>query len=307
MVPTPAHRSRSVARWVLKLPWLPIVLLAPLFIFGIFGPWMYPHDPQLIDLNRALQPPGFVPGGEWSYFLGTDQMGRDLLSVIIQGARASLLVAVFGVIISGIVGVLIGSLSGYFGGKVDAIIMRVVDAQLAIPNLFMVLMLVAVMRQLQMTGLIPIIVAIAVTMWVPYAAVARGEILSVKETDYVRLAKVTGCSNRRILFKHIWPNITNSLIVVTTAQLGTAVMAESGMSFLGIGVQPPNTAWGLLITQSVPYMSSAWWVPTFAGIAITITVLGANLLGDWLRDTLDPTLRRSAKPRKRPGEPVCDE
>jgi peptide/nickel transport system permease protein len=276
-------------------------------VFGIFGPWIYPHDPRAINLDIALQPPGFAPGGDWSYLLGTDQMGRDLLSVIIQGARASLLVAFFGVIIAGIVGVFIGSIAGYFAGKVDAIVMRVVDAFMAIPNLFLVLMLVAVMRQLKMTGLVPIIVAIAVTMWVPYAVVARGEILSTRQADYVRLARVTGCSNTRILLRHIWPNVTNSLIVVTTAQLGTAVMAEAGMSFLGVGVQPPGTAWGLLISQSVSYMASAWWVPTFAGIAITMTVLGANLLGDWLRDALDPTLRRSAKPRKRELEVSCDE
>lgn len=284
-----------------------MVLLAPLVIFGIFGPLIYPHDPRLIDLDRALQPPAFVSGGEWSYFLGTDQMGRDLLSVIIQGARASLLVAIFGVVIAGIVGVTIGSISGYFGSKVDALVMRVVDAQLAIPNLFMVLMLVAVMRQLDMTGLVPIIVALAVTLWVPYAVVARGEILTVRKTDYVRLARVTGCSNRRVLFRHVWPNVTNSLIVVTTAQVGMAVMAEAGMSFLGVGVQPPDTAWGLLISQSTQYMSSAWWVPTFAGIAITMTVLGANLLGDWLRDTLDPTLRRSARRTRKPVEQTSDE
>jgi peptide/nickel transport system permease protein len=294
------RRVTAALRGARHLPWLPILFLCPLFIWGIFGPWLYPHDPTQIDLSRALQPPGFA-GGDWSYFLGTDQMGRDLLSQLMLGARASLLVALFGVVFSGIVGIGLGSLAGYFGGKADSFIMRIVDAWMAIPNTFLVLMLVAVMRQLHITGLLPIIIAIAVTMWVPYAVVARGETLKTRQADYVRLARVTGCKNKRIMVRHVWPNVTNSLIVITTAQLGAAIMAEAGMSFLGVGVQPPSTAWGLLIAQSISYMSSAWWVPTFAGICITITVLGANLLGDWLRDTLDPTLRRTGKVPRRPA------
>ena len=299
-------RFFAVVRRSGQFPWIPVIFLAPLFIFGIFGPWMYPHNPHTIDLSQALQPPGFA-GGRWSYFLGTDQMGRDLLSLIMEGARASLVVAFFGVVFSGIVGIGLGSIAGYFGGKIDSIIMRIVDAWMAIPNLFLVLMLVAVMRQVHLTGLVPIIIALAVTMWVPYAAIARGEILKTRQTDYVRLARVTGCGNGRIMVRHIWPNVTNSLVVVATVQLGTAVMAEAGMSFLGVGVQPPSTAWGLLISQSMTYMQSAWWVPTFAGIAITITVLGANLLGDWLRDTLDPTLRRTARRGDEKAEVTCDE
>jgi peptide/nickel transport system permease protein len=281
--------------WLKRVPVFPLLLLMPLIIFGIFGPLLYPHDPSTPNLTMTLRPPGWLPGGDWSYFLGTDQLGRDLFSRIIEGARASLLVGIFGVFFSGIIGVSLGLISGYFGGKTDNVIMRIVDTWMAIPGVFFMLMLVAVLRVAGVQGLLPIIFSISVSMWVPYARMVRGETLSLKQREFVALAKVTGCKNSRIIRKHIFPGVINTIVVMATTQLGGAIMAEAGLSFLGVGVQPPNTAWGLLISESGTYMSSAWWIPTFAGLAITMTVLGSNLFGDWLRDALDPRTRQTLK------------
>lgn len=236
-----------------------------------------------------------MPGGDWSYFLGTDQMGRDLLTRLIEGARASLLVGIFGVLISNFIGMVIGMVAGYFGGKTDQVVMRLVDTWMAIPGIFFMLMFVAVMRAAGIQGLTPVIVSIALTMWPMCTRMVRAEVLSLKQRDFVALAKVTGSSNFRILTKHIFPNVMNTIVVLTSIGLGGAIMMESGMSFLGVGVLPPQTAWGSLISGSITYMSSAWWIPTFAGVALIMTILGANLLGDWLRDVLDPRTRQSVR------------
>ena len=282
-------------RWIKRLPVLPLVLLSPLLVFGIFGPLLYPHDPHAINLSISLQPPAWLPGGNWSYLLGTDQMGRDLLTRLMAGARASLLVGFFGVLLSNFIGMVIGMAAGYFGGRTDQIVMRLVDTWMAIPGIFFMLMFVAAMRQAGILGLVPIIMSIALTMWPMATRMVRAEILSLKERDFVALARVTGASNLRIMRKHILPNVLNTMVVLTSIGLGGAIMMESGMSFLGVGVQPPDTAWGTLISQSSTYMGSAWWIPTFAGLAITVTILGANLFGDWLRDVLDPRTRQSVR------------
>jgi peptide/nickel transport system permease protein len=222
-------------------------------------------------------------------------MGRDLLTRLMAGARASLLVGLFGVLLSNLIGMAIGMIAGYFGGRTDQVVMRMVDTWMAIPGIFFTLMFVAVMRQAGIHGLAPIIIAIAFTMWPMATRMVRAEILSLKQRDFVALARVTGSSNLRIMRKHILPNVLNTLVVLTSIGLGGAIMMESGMSFLGVGVLPPDTAWGTLISQSSTYMASAWWIPTFAGLAITVTILGANLFGDWLRDVLDPRTRQSVR------------
>jgi peptide/nickel transport system permease protein len=280
-------------RWVRKLPILPLLLLAPLLVCGTFGPLLYPHDPHAMDLSKALQPPAWQQGGDWSHVLGTDQMGRDLLTRLIEGARASLLVGLFGVLLSNLIGMAIGMAAGYFGGRADQVIMRLVDTWMAIPGIFFTLMFVAVMRQAGIRGLTPIIIAIAFTMWPMATRMVRAEILSLKQRDFVALARVAGASDFRIMRKHIFPNVMNTLVVLTSVGLGGAIMMESGLSFLGVGVQPPDTAWGSLISRSVTYMGTAWWIPAFAGLAITMTILGANLFGDWLRDVLDPKIRQT--------------
>jgi peptide/nickel transport system permease protein len=271
-----------------EYPVIPIVLLLPVVICGVFGPLFYPHDPTAMKLSFALKPPPWVAGGDWSYFLGTDNMGRDLLSRLIEGARISLLVAVFGVGIAGIFGVALGMIAGYFEGKTDNIIMRIVDIQMSIPAILLIILLAAVLGG----GLVTIIISVSIVFWTTYARVIRGEVLSIKQRDFVALAKVTGCGHTRILGKHIFPNLINTVMVLATLQLGRAIIIEASITFLGLGIQPPATAWGLIISDGRIYMSTAWWVPTFAGIAIMITVLGANLLGDWLRDKLDPRLRQ---------------
>lgn len=183
--------------WIRALPIVPVMCLMPLFVFGTFGPLFYLHDPHIPNLAMALQAPGWMEGGSWSYPLGTDQLGRDLLSRLIEGARCSLLVAIFGVLLSGFIGVVLGMLAGFLGGKIDQLIMRIVDTWMAIPGVFFMLMLVALLRQSGITGLAPIIISLAITMWVPYARMVRGETLSLKQREFISLATVTGCSNRR--------------------------------------------------------------------------------------------------------------
>jgi peptide/nickel transport system permease protein len=285
--------SASAYRWLKKLPVLPLVLLAPLLVFGILGPLIYPHDPHVMNLSIALQPPAWRPGGDRSHLLGTDEMGRDLFTRLIQGARASLLVGLFGVLLSNFLGMVIGMIAGYFGGRTDQVVMRLVDTWMAIPGIFFTLMFVAAIRQAGIRGLTPIIIAIGLTMWPMCTRMIRAEILSLKQRDFVALARVAGASDLRIMRKHIFPNVMNTLVVMTSVGLGGAIMMESGLSFLGVGVQPPDTAWGTLISKSITYMGTAWWIPAFAGLAITVTILGANLLGDWLRDVLDPKIRQT--------------
>jgi peptide/nickel transport system permease protein len=281
-------KSSAVYRLLRQFPIVPVLLLLPVIVCGIFGPLFYPHDPTAMNLSMSLRPPGWASGGDWSYFLGTDNMGRDLLSRLIEGARISLMVAVFGVCIAGFFGVAMGMIAGYFEGKVDNVIMRIVDTQMSIPAILLIILLAAVLGG----GLATIIIAVSLVFWTTYARVIRGETLSIKQRDFVALAKVTGCKDGRILRKHIFPNLFNTVMVLATLQLGRAIIIEAGITFLGLGIQPPATAWGLIISDGRIYMSTAWWVPTFAGIAIMITVLGANLFGDWLRDKLDPRLRQ---------------
>lgn len=277
----------SLLRKIRAGPW-PVVLLLPILVCGIFGPLFYPHDPTSMNLDIALQPPAWMAGGDTSYFLGTDKFGRDVLSRLIEGARASLIVSVVGVAIAGCIGVTLGMMAGYFKGTFDNIVMRIVDTWMSIPViLFMILLSAAVGR-----GLLTIIISIGVIFWTGYARVVRGLTLSIQEQEFVALAKVTGCSNFRILVKHIFPNLVDAVVVMATLQLGIAIMIEASLTFLGLGIQPPNTAWGLIVADGRSYMSTAWWVPTFGGLAIMVTVMGANLLGDWLRDKLDPRLRQ---------------
>lgn len=271
-----------------RFPIAGICLLLPLFICGIFGPFFYPYDPTTMDLSRALQPPGCMADGDWSYFLGTDHLGRDLLTRLIEGARGSLIVAIFGVGLAGLVGVSLGMLAGYFGGIVDNIIMRIVDTMMSIPAFLLAILLSASLG----SGMTTIIFSISIIFWTGYARVIRGETLSIKQREFVALAEVTGCGRIRILMKHIFPNVVNTAVVLATLQLGSAIMIEAALTFLGLGLQPPASAWGLIISEGRMYLSTAWWIPTFSGLAIMMAVLGSNLTGDWLRDALDPKLRQ---------------
>jgi peptide/nickel transport system permease protein len=287
VIPTQASGSRPFAlhwRRLRRLPWLPILLLAPVVICGVLGSTIFPHDPTAIDLISPRKPPSWMAGGSWQYLLGTDQFGRDLLSRLMEGCRTALIIALSSVVLAAIIGVTAGMVSGYYGGWVDNVVMRVADVVFAIPAILLIILIGGAVGG----GFLTVLISIVLVSWVLYARVVRGETLVLRERGFVALAKVANCSDTRILLRHILPNLIPTVIVLTTLQAGFALLIEAAITFIGLGIQPPATTWGLLIAEGRPYMTTAWWIPTFAGLAITITVLGTNLLGDWLQDTLDP-------------------
>ncbi|OFW56683.1 MAG: peptide ABC transporter permease [Actinobacteria bacterium RBG_16_64_13] len=272
-----------------RVPVAALILLAPLVIFGLFGSLIAPHEimgPP--DSANALRPPAWMDGGSWSYLLGTDKLGRDLLSVLMVGARTSLIVCVVGVLFAGIIGIILGLLAGYFGKWVDNLIMRVVDIVMSIPGILFMLLFAAALGP----GIKTIIISMGLLMWCGYTRVMRGEVLSVKEREFVSMAKVMGVSRPRILARHILPSVGSTVIVMASLQAGGAIMMEGGLSFLGLGVQPPYTTWGRIIAENRNVMTTAWWVPVFAGLLLIMAIWGFNVLGDWLRDVLDPKMRR---------------
>ena len=290
VVPTRATPSplslhlRRLGRW----PWLAIVLLAPVVISGVLGSVIFPHDPTSIDLMAPRTPPVWMAGGNWSHLLGTDQFGRDLLSRLMEGSRTALIIALASVFLAALIGVTAGIVAGYYGGVVDNVIMRIADIVFAIPAILLIILIGGAVGG----GFTTVLVSIVIVSWVLYARVVRGEALVLRERGFVALAKVANCSDFRILFRHILPNLMPTCIVLMTLQAGFALLIEAAITFIGLGIQPPATTWGLLIAEGRPYMTTAWWIPTFAGAAITLTVLGANLLGDWLQERYSPRLRQ---------------
>jgi peptide/nickel transport system permease protein len=269
-------------------PWVPALLLALVVLAALGGGAVTPHDPNGLNLGVAFRPPFWQAKGSWVYPLGTDNLGRDILSRIIAGARISLIVAFYAIVFSGGVGALIGMIAGYFGRAVDAFIMRVVDIQMSIPALALALVFAAVLPP----GLGTVIVVIVVTYWTWYARIIRSEILSLKERDYVALAKVAGCGTATIFLRHLLPNILNTLLVLASLQVGQVIIFEASLSFLGLGIQTPDVSWGLMLADARAYITNAWWAITMPGFAIMLTCLSSNLVGDWLRDTLDPRRRQ---------------
>lgn len=235
-----------------------------------------------------LKPPAFTEGGSPAHLLGTDTLGRDLLSRIIYGSRISVAVGLAAVVVAGTVGVTLGLVSGYAGKWVDTLLMRFTDGFLAIPGLLLTMMVIGIVGP----GVGTLILVLGVTRWVGYARVVRGETLSLRERDYVHAARALGQRSWRILFKHILPNVSGSVIVLATLNVASVILAESGLSYLGIGVPPDVPTWGAMLSEGRNYIANAWWLATFPGFAISITVLGIIFLGDWLRDVLDPRLRR---------------
>jgi peptide/nickel transport system permease protein len=254
----------------------------------VFGTQIAPHDATALDLGRALRPPGWLEGGEWAYPLGTDNLGRDILSRIIAGARVSVIVALYAIVVSGGVGAIAGMISGYFGGVVDTIIMRVVDIQMSVPALAFALVLATLLRP----SLGTVLIVIAITYWSWYARIIRSEVISLKRRDYVTLAKVAGVSTPVIFCRHLLPNVMNTLLVLATLQVGQVIIFEASLSFLGLGIQNPDVSWGLMLADARSYITVAWWAITMPGLAIMMTCLAANLFGDWMRDTLDPKRRQ---------------
>jgi peptide/nickel transport system permease protein len=255
-------------------------------VAAILGPAMAPHDPLAADLLARFEPPGLFGGGKPRHPLGTDQLGRDILSRLIAGARVSVVVGISSVLISATIGVLIGLIAGFYGGWWDILLMRATDAFLAIPFLVLVVAVTGVIGP----GLVTIILILGFTGWVTYSRVVRGEVLATREREYIMAAQAIGQRGVIILFRHILRNVTSSVIVLATLQVATSILAESSLSFLGLGVQPPTVTWGGMLADGRQHIGGAWWLATFPGLAITVTVLGIVFLGDWLRDILDPRL-----------------
>lgn len=255
-------------------------------VLAIIGPVISPHDPIDGNLRARFKPPGFADDSG-VYTLGTDQLGRDILSRIIAGSRVSVLVGVVSVMIAGTIGVIYGLISGFIGGTTDTILMRTADGILSIPFIILVVAISGVVG----AGLTTLILILGFTGWVTYARVIRGEVLKVREMDYIIAAYALGQNRVKVMFFHILPNVISSAIVLAAVQVGVTILAESSLSFLGLGVKSPTVTWGLMLADGRQYINSAWWMTTFPGIAITVTVLGVVFLGDWLRDLLDPNVR----------------
>jgi peptide/nickel transport system permease protein len=271
-----------------NLPWPSLIIIVTMLFVAVFAPVIAPHSPIDQTLADKLLPPFWEDGGSTKYLLGTDAFGRDVLSRLFYGARVSMIVSALALSVGGGVGLVIGIVSGYVGGRVDNLLMRIVDAALAFPAILFALLLAVTMGQ----GLRTIIIAISLLLWARFARVVRGEVLAVKQRDYIALARVHGCSPARIMVTHILPNVMNTFMVLLTLYVGVVIVAEASLSFLGAGIPPPTPSWGLMVSEGRGKIASAWWLSLLPGIAITLVVLAFNLFGDWLRDRLDPKLRQ---------------
>ncbi|MGG0719816.1 ABC transporter permease [Robertmurraya massiliosenegalensis] len=265
--------------WTGMLGFCLIILVV---LLSFFGEWIAPYNPMDAQFRDKLLPP--LTDG---HILGTDQLGRDILSRIIVGTRVSVIIGVSTALLAGIIGTVIGLIAGYFRGWIDVVLMRIVDVQLSFPFILLVLVINAVLG----AGLTNIVISLALAGWVIFARVIRSEVLALREKEFITAAIATGVPKLEILVKHILPNIFTPIIILASLQIGTYIIAEASVSFLGFGVQPPTPAWGNMLDEGKDYIFSSWWLITFPGIAIILTTLGVNLFGDWLRDTLDPELK----------------
>jgi peptide/nickel transport system permease protein len=284
--PPPAvpRRRRAPRR---RPPVVALGIVALVVVCVVFGPLLAPHDPNAGSLTDALLPPFWADNGTWSHPLGTDQLGRDLLSRLIVGARLTLLVALAGVVVSGVLGSLVGLLAGYFGGLVDEIVMRLADAALAIPLLVLGLALAAVHGP----STANVILVVSALTWAFFARLVRGEVLALRTSDYVTAVVLLGLPRRRVLLRHILPNVANPIIVLGTLQIGNVVIMASGLSFLGLGAAHTTPEWGYLLADSQDYLALAPWLAVAPAVALAAFVLSTNTLGDWLGERLDPRRR----------------
>jgi peptide/nickel transport system permease protein len=271
-----------------RLPWVAFVIIAIMLVVAVGAPLIAPHSPTEQSLPDKLTPPAWQEGGSSKYLLGTDLLGRDVLSRLVYGARVSMTVALAALLAGGGVGLMLGILSGYAGGRVDAVIMRVVDATLTFPTILIALLLTVSLGQ----GLRTIVIAVTVIIWARFARIVRGEVLAVKQRDFVALARVHGCSHLRIMAVHIVPNVMNTFMVLLTLHIGFVIIVEASLSFLGAGIAPPTPSWGQMVADGRSHIAGAWWLSVVPGVAILLVVLAFNLFGDWLRDWLDPRLRQ---------------
>jgi peptide/nickel transport system permease protein len=282
------ERGSKAWRAARKIPILPTTVIGLFVMFAIFAPLLAPYDPTRIALPQKLMPPFFV-GGNTAYVLGTDALGRDVLSRLIWGARVSLTVSAAVVLLSSLFGLLIGLAAGYIGGRADSLLMRFADGSLAFPGILIALLFAISLGP----GVSTVILSLSVLGWASYARIVRGEVLRLRNLEFIVGARVVGCSPARIMATHLFPNVLDTWVVMITLQIGLVVLSEATLGFLGAGVPPPTPSWGSLVSDGRNFVDTAWWISCFPGLAIGMLVLCVNYLGDWLRDTLDPRLRRT--------------
>jgi peptide/nickel transport system permease protein len=279
----------AAARRVLRhVPVVPCIIIAIFIVVGVFAELVAPADPYAQSLRDRLTPPAWAAGGSWAHPLGTDRLGRDVLSRIVHGARVSLAAAVLSIAFAGTIGAAVGLVAGYHGGWVDSVLMRITDATLSFPIVLLALVLAATLGP----TFTNVVLAIAVILWARYARVIRGQVLSLMASDFIAQARIVGCSGTRIILTHLFPNTLNTLLVLLTLQVGYVIIIEASLSFLGAGIPPPMPAWGAMVAEGRDFITTAWWVSLFPGLAILLVILAFNLVGDWLRDALDPKLRQ---------------
>jgi ABC-type dipeptide/oligopeptide/nickel transport system permease subunit len=286
--PAPA-RSGAPLRRLWRFKWGVVATLILLLVVGgaLGAPWIAPYNPLIVDIQHRLGPPAWMEGGTRAHPLGTDQIGRDLLSRVIYGGRVSLLIGTAAVLISSSIGVLLGLAAGYFVGRIDWIIMTVVNVMLTFPFVLLALAVIAVLGP----SLVNMIVVLGVADWPLYARVIRAETLALREREFVMAGRALGMSHLRIVFRQILPNLVSVIVVIATLQVARVIILESFLSFLGLGVQPPTPAWGNMLGEGRVYMLNSWWIATFPGLAIFVTTLAINLMGNALRDWLDPHMK----------------
>lgn len=271
-----------------KPPYLAFFVVLLILVMAALPDLFAPHDPYQQSLRMRFLPPFWIDGGRTEHLLGTDSLGRDVLSRIVYGTRISLAVAGIALFFGGFIGSLIGLVSGYIGGRLDTVLMRMADSMLAFPMILFAFLLAVAFGPSLMT----VVIAVSLVIWARFARVIRGEVLSLRERNYIKLAQIAGCSTFRILRVHIFPNILSTLLVLLTLQLGWVIIVEASLSFLGAGIPPPAAAWGSMIAEGRTSLTRAWWAATMPGIALTFAVLSFNVIGDWLRDVFDPKLRQ---------------
>ncbi len=271
-----------------RVPKGAVIIILLLIATAVFADFMALHDPEIGDPRLRLLPPAWSAGGQWTYLLGTDTMGRDVLSRLIFGSRISLLVAFAAVIIAGCIGTVLGVIAGFFGGWVDQVIMRFTDAWLSIPTVMFGVLMAVILGP----GVWNIVIILGGTFWSRYARVVRGQTLSIKSRDFVQLARIAGCGKFWIIRKHILPNVFDSVITLSSLQIGIVIVVEASLTFLGVGVPPPKPAWGLMLSEGRGgLLAGYWWLVIFPGVAIALLVTSFNVIGDWLRRYLDPYYR----------------
>jgi len=286
-LPDAEARPRSRARGR-RLPLVPIGIIGVFVLVAFLAPLLSPADPYEQSLRLRFRPPVWEERGSWAHPLGTDRLGRDMLARIMYGSRVSLAVGALAVLLASAIGAAVGLVAGFYGGRVDAVLMRVTDATLSFPTILLALILAVTIGP----SFTNVVIAIAVILWARYARVIRGQVLTLMALDFIAQARLAGASAWRIITRHLLPNTLNTLVVLITLQVGYVIIVEASLSFLGAGIPPPTPAWGSMIAEGRDFVTSAWWVSFLPGLAIMLVVLAFNLLGDWLRDTLDPKLRQ---------------